>query len=196
MVRWYSNHFISFCILAPVILIIIQIVFLMNLSVKVKEKHVDDKVWMSVVWLQPVVVQLQLCPTLYGPVDCSTPGFPALHRLPEFAQVRVHWVDDAIRPSHPPLSPSPAFSLSQHQGLFQWVAKVLELQLQNSAEINQKGWFPLGLTGLISLLSKGLYHQESSPAPQFKSINSLVLSCLYSPPPTTVHDYCKNHSFD
>ena len=61
--------------------------------------------------------------------------------------------------------------------------------------MNNQGWFPLGLTGLISLLSKGLYHQESSPAPQFKSINSLVLSCLYSPPPTTVHDYWKNHSF-
>ena len=71
-------------------------------------------------------------------MDCSTPGFPVLHYLSELAQTHVHWVGDAIHPSHPllPISP-PAFSLSQHQGLFQWVgslnlvAKVLELQLQH-----------------------------------------------------------------
>ena len=60
--------------------------------------------------------------------------------------------------------------------------------------MNSQGWFPLGLTGLISLLSKGL--SESSPASQFKSINSLVLSLLYSPTLTSLHDYWKNHSFD
>ena len=55
-------------------------------------------------------------------MDCSMPGFPVLHYLPEFAQTHVHWVSDAIQPSHPLLSPSPpAFSLSQHRGLFQWV---------------------------------------------------------------------------
>ena len=70
-------------------------------------------------------------------MDCSTPGFPVLHHLLEFAQTQVHWVGDAIEPSHPLLSPSPfVFNLSQHQGLFQLVgssyhvAKVLELQLQ------------------------------------------------------------------
>ena len=71
-------------------------------------------------------------------MDCSTPGFPVLHYLSELAQTHVHWVGDAIHPSHPllPISP-PAFNLSQHQGLFQWVgslnlvAKVLELQLQH-----------------------------------------------------------------
>ena len=53
------------------------------------------------------------------PQDCSTPGFPFLHHLPEFAQTHVHQVSDAIQPSHPLLSPSsPAFNLSQHQGLF------------------------------------------------------------------------------
>ena len=72
----------------------------------------------------------QLCPTLWDPMDCSTPGFPVPHYLPELAQTHVHWVDDAIQPS------PPAFNLSQHQSLFQWVgsshqvAKVLELQLQ------------------------------------------------------------------
>ena len=60
----------------------------------------------------------QLCPTLCNPLDCSTPGFPVHHQLPEFAQTHAHWVSDAIQPSCPLLSPSPpAFNLSQHQGL-------------------------------------------------------------------------------
>ena len=74
------------------------------------------------------------CQTLCDPVDCGTPGFPVLHHLPEFAQIHVHWVGDAIQPSCPLSPPSPfAFNLSQHRGLFQWVsslhqvAKVLEL---------------------------------------------------------------------
>ena len=103
----------------------------------------------------------------------------------------------AIQSSHSLLLPFPlALNLFQHQNLFQWVssshqvAKELELQLQNGAEITQKGWFPLGLTGLVSLLSKGCHHQATSPAPQFRSINYLVLRCLYSPTLTTVHDYC------
>jgi len=56
-------------------------------------------------------------------MDCSMPGFPAHHQLPELTQTHVHWVSDAIQPSHPLSSPSPpAFNLSQHQGLFQWVS--------------------------------------------------------------------------
>ena len=79
----------------------------------------------------------QLCPTLCDPVDCSIPGLPVYHLLPEFTQTHVHWVGDAIQPSHPLSSPSPTFNLSQHQGLFKWVssshqvAKVLEFQLQH-----------------------------------------------------------------
>ena len=62
----------------------------------------------------------QSCPTLCDPMDCSTPGFPVLHHLPELAQTHVHRVGDAIQPSHPLSSPSlPVFNLSQHQGLFQ-----------------------------------------------------------------------------
>ena len=79
----------------------------------------------------------QSCPTLCNPMDCSTPGFPVHHQLPELAQIHVHQVSDAIQPSHPPSSPSPpTFSLSQHPGFFQWVssslqvAKVLKFQLQ------------------------------------------------------------------
>ena len=79
----------------------------------------------------------QLCPTLCDPMNCSTPGIPAHHRFPEFNQTHVHWVGDAIQPSHP-LSP-PAFNLSQHQGLFKWVsslhqvAKILKFQLQHQS---------------------------------------------------------------
>ena len=62
----------------------------------------------------------QLCPTLCNPMDCSTPSFPVHHQLLELAQTHVHLVGDAIQPSHPLLSPSPAFSLSQHQSLFHW----------------------------------------------------------------------------
>ena len=64
----------------------------------------------------------KLCWTLCYPMDYSTPGFPVLHYLQEFAQTHVHWVSDAIQPSHPllPLYP-PTLNLSQHQGLFQWV---------------------------------------------------------------------------
>ena len=82
----------------------------------------------------------QLCLTLCNPMDCSTPGFPVLHQLPELTQTHVHRVSDAIQPSHPLLSPSSlTFNLSQHQGLFQWVsssyqvAKVLEPQLQHQS---------------------------------------------------------------
>ena len=82
----------------------------------------------------------QSCQTLCNPMDCSMPGFSVHHHLPELAQTHVHWVSDAIQPFHPLLSPSPpAFNLSQHQGLFQWVssshqgAKVLEFQLQHQS---------------------------------------------------------------
>ena len=87
--------------------------------------------------ISPVVVQSLSHVRLCDPVDCSMPGFPVLHYLPEIAQTHIHWVNDAIQPSHPLLPPSPpALSLSQNQVLFQWVrsshqvAKILELQLQ------------------------------------------------------------------
>ena len=77
---------------------------------------------------------------LCNPMDCSMPALPVHHQLLEFTQTHGHWVSDAIQPSHPLLSPSPpAFSLAQHQGLFQWVsslhqvAKLLELQLQDQS---------------------------------------------------------------
>ena len=80
----------------------------------------------------------QSCPTLCNPMNHSTPGLPIHHRFLQFTQTHVHWVGDAIQPSHPLLCPSPpALNLSQHQGLFKWVsssykvAKVLEFQFQS-----------------------------------------------------------------
>ena len=65
----------------------------------------------------------QLCLTLWNPMDCSMPGFPVHHQLPELAQTHVHRGGEAIQPSHPLLSPSPSdFNFSQNQGLFQWVS--------------------------------------------------------------------------
>ena len=83
---------------------------------------------------------LSSCLTLCNPMNCSTPGLPVHHQLPEFTQSHVHWVSDAIQPSHPLLSPfPPAPNPSQHQGLLKWVsslhqvAKVLEFQLQHQS---------------------------------------------------------------
>ena len=67
---------------------------------------------------------IQSCLTLCNLMDCSMPGLPVHHQLPELTQTHVHRVDDAIQPSHPLLSPSPTFNLSQHQGLFQLVLHI------------------------------------------------------------------------
>ena len=114
----------------------------------------------------------------------------------------IHWVDDAIQPSHP-LSPSspPALNLSQHQGLFQWVisshqvAKVLELQLQHKS-LQWIFTVDFLYSWLVWLPCCPRDSQESSPALQFESISSLALSLLFGPTLTPVHDYWKNHSFD
>ena len=141
----------------------------------------------------------QLYPALCHPMECSTPGRPVLHHLPELAQTHVHQVSNAIQPSRPLSRPSPpAFTLSQHQGLFQWVssshqvARVFSFSISPSNEY--AGLFSLGWTGWISLQSRD--SQESSPTPQFKSINSLALSFLSCPTLTSIHDHWKTHSFD
>ena len=103
----------------------------------------------------------KLCSILCNPMNCSMAVSPVLHHRMEFAHTHDYWVGDAIQPSHPLASPSlPAFSLSQLQGLFQWVGslhqmvKLLAFQLQHQSF----QWifsidFPLGLTGLFKLLS-------------------------------------------
>ena len=117
-------------------------------------------------------------------------------------QTHVHRVGDAIQPSHSLPSPSPAFNLSQHQGIFQWVcsshqvAKVLEFQLRHQSFQWTLRTDPLLDDGLVGSPCSPRGSQESSPTPQFKSINSSAFSFLYSSTLTSIHDYWKNHSLD
>ena len=144
----------------------------------------------------------QSCPTICDLMNRSMPGLPVHHQLPEFTQTHMHWVGDAIQPSHPLSSPTPpAPNPSQHQGLFQWVnslhevAKVLEFQPQHQSF----QWTPradLLQNGLIGSPYSPRDSQESSPTPQFKSLNSSALSLLHSPTFTSIHDHWKNHSLD
>ena len=118
------------------------------------------------------------------PMNRSTPGLPVCHQLPEFTQTHIHRVGDAIQPSHPLSSPSlPVPNPSQHQSLFQWVnsshevAKVLEFQLQHHS-FQTTPRTDLLYDGLVGSPCSLRDSQESSPTPQFKSINSSVLSFL------------------
>ena len=134
------------------------------------------------------------CPTLRNPMTCSTPGFPVLHHLPEFAQVHVHWIGDAIQPSHPvipfslclqsfpasgPFPMSHFFALGGQSIGASASALVLPMVIQDR--------FPLGLTHLISLLSKGLSRVFSNTTVQYLALrfNSHIHTWLL-----------KNHSFD
>ena len=144
----------------------------------------------------------KLCLNLCNPMDCSTPSLPIHHQLPEFTQTHVHWVGDGIQPSYPLSYPSPlTFNLSQHQGLFKWVnslhqvPKVLEFQLQHqSFQWTFRADFPQ--YGLVGTPWSPRDSQETSPTPQFESINSWALSFLYSPTLTSLPDYWKNHILD
>ena len=117
----------------------------------------------------------QLCLTLCDPMDCSTPGFSVYHQIPELAQTHVHRVSDAIQPSHPLSSPSPpAFYLSQHQGLFQWVsslhqvAKILKFSFSISPSNEYSGLISFRIDWLDLLAVHGtlksLLQQHSSKA--------------------------------
>ena len=146
----------------------------------------------------------QSCLTLCDPMDCSMPDLPVHHRLPKSTQTHVHWVSDTIQLSHPLSSPAPpAFNLFNsrvfsNESVLRISTGVLANSIGVSASIwvlplYTQDWFPLGWTGWISSQRDS---QESSPTPQFKSINSLVLSLLYGPTLPFIHDYWRNHSLD
>ena len=139
----------------------------------------------------------QLCPTLCNPMDCSTPGLPVHHQLPEFIQTHVPWVGDAIHSSHPLSSPSlPAFHLSfPASGSFQmsqpFASGGQSIGVSASASVlpmNIQGWFPLGRTGWISLQSKGLsrvFFTTTVQKHQFFGTQSSVMVQLSHPYMTT-----------
>ena len=134
----------------------------------------------------------QSCPTLCDPMDCSTPGFRAHHQLLELAQTHVHWVSDAIQPSHPLCSPSPsAFNLSYIESLFQWVssshqvAKVLEFQLQLSPSNEYSGLISFRIDWFDFLLVQGTlksllqHHSSKSSILQHSAFFIVQLSHPY-----------------
>ena len=142
----------------------------------------------------------QLCPTLCYPMNCSMPGFPVLHYLPEFAQTHVHWVGDAIQPSHPLSPPCPPLKSFPALGSFpiSWLFTLGGQSTGASASasvlpMNIQGQFPSGFTGLILSKSKGLSRVFSNI---ISKASILWHSASYGPTFTSVHDYWKNHSFD
>ena len=145
------------------------------------------------------------CLTPCNLMDCSTPGFPVLHSLPEFAQTHVSWVSDKIQPSQP-LSPSspPALSVSYHQSflmsqLFTSGGQSIEASV-SVLPVNIQGWFPLGLTGLIFLQSKGLSRVFSSTTVkkhQFFGAQSSLWSNSYTHThthPSPPHMHARTHT--
>ena len=143
----------------------------------------------------------QLGPTLCDAMNCSIPGFPILHHLPEFAQTHVHWVDDAIQPFCPLSSPSPpVFNLSQHQGLYESDFSIrwpkywsFSFSLSPSNEHSGLISFRVNLFDLLAVQGtlKSLLQHHSSKASilQCSAFFTVQLS-------QSVHDYWKNHSFD
>ena len=130
-------------------------------------------------------------------MDCSMPGFPVHHQLPELTQIHVHWVGDAIQPSYPLSSPSPhAFNHSQNQGLFQWVSSLHQVtkdwnfsfSISPSNEYSRLISFSMEWLDLLAVQGtlKNLLQHHSS-----KASIIWVLNFLYSPALTSIHDYWK-----
>ena len=134
-------------------------------------------------------------------MDCSTPGFPVVHHLPELAQTHVHWVRYAIQPSHPLWSPSPPASIFPSIRVFsdesvlhiRW-PKYWSSSFSISPSNDYLGLISFRMDWLDRFAVQGTL--ESSPTPQFKSVSSLAFNVPYGPTLTSIHDYWKNHSFD
>ena len=162
-------------------------------------RHVSKILLIGVI--QSVSSVPQSCPTLCDPMDYSIPGFPVHHQLPELTQTQIHWVGDAIQPSQPLSSPSPAFNLSQHQGLFKWVSYSHQVATYWSSGFSispsnecsglisfRMDWLDLlAIQGTLKSLLQ--YHSSKASILQHSTF-------LYSPTLTSIYDYWKNHSFD
>ena len=134
-------------------------------------------------------------------MGCSMPGLPVLHHLLELAQIQVHWVGDAIQPSHPLSPPFLRSSIflsirvfsSESVLCIRW-PKFWSFSFSTSPSNVYSGLISFRIDWFDLLAVQGTL--ESSPTPQFKSINSLALSLLYGPTLTSIHDYWKNHRSD
>ena len=144
----------------------------------------------------------QSCPNLCDPMNRSTPGLPVHHHLPEFTQTHVHQVSDAIQPSHPLSSPSPPAPnppsirvFSNESTLHMRWPKYWSFRFSIIPSKEIPGPISFRMDWLDLLAVQGTL-KSLLPTPQFKSINSLVLSLLHSPTFTSIHDHRKNHSLD
>ena len=143
----------------------------------------------------------QSCPTLHNPMDCSTPGFPVHHQLPEPTQTHVHHVGDSIQASHlsspsPPTSIFPSIRVFSNKSVLciRW-PKYWSFSFNISPSNEYSGLISFRM-GLAWSPWSPRDFQGSSPTPQIKSISSSALSFFYSPTLTSIHDYWKNHCFD
>ena len=138
-----------------------------------------------------VVVVAESCLTLCDPMDCSMRGFPVLHHLPKFAQTHVHWVDDAIQPSHAllPLLLWPSIFPASEYFPMSWLFTSGDQSIGTSHQSFQCIFSVNFLWGWLVLSPYPRDSQESSPSPHLESINSSMLSLLYSPSLTSIYDY-------
>ena len=144
----------------------------------------------------------QSCPTLCDPMNHSTPGLPVHHQLLEFTQTHVYWVGDAIQPSHPLLSPSLAFNLAHHQGLFQVSGSVFSIRwpkywrfsfsMSPSNDASKTISFRMDWLNLLAVQGtlKNLLQHHSSKSSVLQHSASFIVQL------SSIHDYWKNHSFD
>ena len=142
----------------------------------------------------------QSCPTLCNPMDCNIPGYSVLHYVLEFAQIQEHWVGDPIQTPHllptphlPSIFPTIRVISNESTLCVRWPSTGASAS-PSVFPMNIQDWFPLDW--LVWFPSCPRDSQESSPTPQFKSINFSVLRLLYDPTLISVHDYWKNHNFD
>ena len=143
----------------------------------------------------------QSCPTLCDPMNCSSPGLLVHHQIPEFTQTYVHWVGDAIQPSHPlssplllpPIPPSIRVFYNDSALRMRW-PKYWSFSFNISPSNEHPDWYPLGWTGWISLQSKGLSRVFSNTTVQRHQFFSTHF--LHRPTLTSIHDHWKNHSLD
>ena len=176
----------------------------MNVIKDINLKHVFS----SIRWVQFSSVT-QSCPTLCNPMNCSTPGLPVHHQLPEFTQTHVHQVSNAIQHlilCHPllllpPIPPSIRVFSNESTLCMRW-PKYWSFSFSITPSKEHPGLISFRMDWLDLLAVQGTLicsprdSKESFPTPQFKSINSLALSFLHSPTLTSIHDYWKNHSLD
>ena len=149
---------------------------------------------MTFLFINSVQSSRSAIPTLCDPMDCRTPGLPVHYQLPKFTQARVHWVSDAIQPSHPVIpssssllsfSASRSFQMSQH---FAWGGQNIGVSASGSVlPMNIQDWFPLGWTGWMFLQSKGLSRVFTNTTVQKRQCFAACF--LYSPTLTSIHDY-------